>query len=286
MRQTPRTSAPASGRSSPGQGVSGHQHLLGQQWWPPSACLHWGPTQQASGALAQTLLGTCRSGGASGGCGIGSIRRFIYNELQQERREVVERITSYEAPDLILETPKTTGEKCERTAFSKGRRKTILSACTAFPVFPPANFHDGMESISRTTPLTTHRRGRMPLSGPPCFWIPKDSGGPARIPLPRTSPRSVAVYCLGPHETVDTSVSQSVDPGPPAAAAPENGLEMQILEPHPRSIKSETQHSVWSQSLRGSLIYAKVREPLMREFGGTMELASCTLPLGVLNVPG
>ena len=34
----------------------------------------------------------------------------------------MERITSYEAPDLILETPKTTGEKCERTAFSKGRR--------------------------------------------------------------------------------------------------------------------------------------------------------------------
>lgn len=62
---------------------------------------------------------TCQGGGASSGCGIGSIRRFIHNEPQLERREVGERITSCEAPDLFLEAPKTTGEKYEGTGILK-----------------------------------------------------------------------------------------------------------------------------------------------------------------------
>ncbi|XP_072585472.1 uncharacterized protein [Vulpes vulpes] len=46
-------------------------------------------------------------------------------------------------------------------------------------------------------------------------------------------PPAVTEAILHPHETVATSVSPSVGPGPVAAAAPENWLEMHVLGPIP-----------------------------------------------------
>ncbi|CAK7318146.1 hypothetical protein VULLAG_LOCUS20951 [Vulpes lagopus] len=62
-------------------------------------------------------------------------------------------------------------------------------------------------------------------------------------------PPAVTEAILHPHETVATSVSPSVGPGPVAAAAPENWLEMHVLGPIPDELHQKLAN-LWARGPR------------------------------------